>query len=149
MLVLLRYIRCTVYFLRCFLIFFIAASENKRCTCVGYSLLVIREMESFVVSAAAKRWNGNLCYTVVSPIYTIFALRITHFSSIVKVVIPYHTCSFFLWVLAPHHYRGIRTTHSTPSQHDLIVHACNFLVPHPHTHFRNKKVPCNHQPCCV
>lgn len=33
--------------------------ENKRCTCVGYSLLVIREMESFVVSAAAKRWIGK------------------------------------------------------------------------------------------
>lgn len=39
------------------------------------SLLVIREKESFVVSAAATRWIGNLCYTVVSLFILILPLE--------------------------------------------------------------------------
>lgn len=73
------HIRCTVYFR--LVSFGGLVLENKRCTLWAIVLLVILgEMESFVVSAAAKRWIGNLCYTVVSP-YTFILIRITHFLS--------------------------------------------------------------------
>lgn len=53
-------------------VFFSAKEKISGALVWAIVLLVIREMESFVVSAAAKRWIGKICYTVVSPIYTFF-----------------------------------------------------------------------------